>query len=1243
MRILFLLLLIPSICFGDSESTFSGKTAQAHIIQASGDSLRPRPYLDFEGCSGQDLNGKTVITCSGSGGGSGSPGGSNTDVQYNSSGSFAGNSGFVYKGANVGIGTLTPGETLDVYGTVRTPGIFDDNLVNGNITLGDPQHLHGGATLVLDTIDNISVFENAQRVVTTGVLQADNDVYVIGNVGIGVLTPTFPLEIHNNVSSGNSWTQLNLVNDADYVTGFNLSPNGGNDPVWGVYSYGVSGNYDFCIGENGASEPFCIFDTSDGSGISIGYGNNAIVPPNNGLAVNGPSSFDNGFISTDGFGNIVINQSLAGSGSLIITSQSGSGNALYASALDNSLRSFNNIEDDGGSGISSWEGRIEAHSSISLGSSFSSLVAPVNGMIVQGNVGIGTAIPRQVLDVIGTVRMTGFAMPTNPISGYVMTSNSVGIGTWAPASGSSGSGTVTSVSQTVPAFLSISGSPVTTSGTLAIGLSGTALPIANGGTAATTNSAAATNIGVIPASPGGGNSITGDMQSAGNPKFVGQFLSSWNGTQGPWLWAGTTQNRYIFTVSNITTPPVEFSSNYANNCSGLVLGNDLVLSAGKWAGTIAIAQNCAPTASGTLSKNSGTGDATIAFSAVDSVSANWAHPMSMPNVLQFGFNLNDNNFNSNAPLLNGENVGEITFISDNGYGGYRQPGDAGIHIEEGSQNIHQSGSAYNIDTALPSTTTPWPTLDSTNSDSWTHVPLNRIQTLAPGSTYMVFNESNNIKRFGVMSPAGGGKSFDTSNYALQWWDLKNGLTRWPLWTLDIAQPEDIEGTFTVSGITNAPTVADIYTNNSQRCTLLTVTLTGSPKSGTIIATCSGAPSGSGTLTADTYPGNSGTGDATISFSAFATQNTYKDAMNIDHVTGNIGIGATSSHNRLDVEGTVTSNAFEVTAAGNVGVGSATPGSALDVQGTIRMTGFNIASGAASGNVLTSDGFGNGTWGSSNASQWATQNTTDVSLAGGNVGIGTTKTTTAALTIMNGNVGIGTWVPGSSLSIQGNISVGTTKAAQTLTIVTQSGIGPNFSLTGLQEAGDTISFAQTTSTNGAGAGLFEFLPAGAPSASPTLAIIESPGNISIGTTSNSNKLDVTSNMSVGYANGGTSKAAPTNGLIVKGNVGIGTNLPTQTLDVFGTIRISNLGGTLAVASGSNGCMGQGTLASGTITISTTCTPSTSQGIFLQDATTGSLVNVGTPTVGTVTGGTSFVINSSNALDSSNVNWWILKSS
>lgn len=56
------------------------------------------------------------------------------------------------------------------------------------------------------------------------------------------------------------------------------------------------------------------------------------------------------------------------------------------------------------------------------------------------------------------------------------------------ASNAASSGTVSSVAMSVPAFLSVAGSPVTTSGTLAVTYSGTALPVANGGTNATSAS-----------------------------------------------------------------------------------------------------------------------------------------------------------------------------------------------------------------------------------------------------------------------------------------------------------------------------------------------------------------------------------------------------------------------------------------------------------------------------------------------------------------------------------------------------------------------------------------------------------------------------------------------------------------------------------------------------------------------------------------------------------------------------------
>lgn len=79
----------------------------------------------------------------------------------------------------------------------------------------------------------------------------------------------------------------------------------------------------------------------------------------------------------------------------------------------------------------------------------------------------------------------------NGSAGQVLTSaGTTAAPTWATPT----TGTVTSVAMSVPAFLSISGSPITTSGTLAVTLSGTALPIANGGTAGTSATTAFNNL-----------------------------------------------------------------------------------------------------------------------------------------------------------------------------------------------------------------------------------------------------------------------------------------------------------------------------------------------------------------------------------------------------------------------------------------------------------------------------------------------------------------------------------------------------------------------------------------------------------------------------------------------------------------------------------------------------------------------------------------------------------------------------
>lgn len=139
------------------------------------------------------------------------------------------------------------------------------------------------------------------------------------------------------------------------------------------------------------------------------------------------------------------------------------------------------------------------------------------------------------------------------------------------------------------------------------------------------------------------------------------------------------------------------------------------------------------------------------------------------------------------------------------------------------------------------------------------------------------------------------------------------------------------------------------------------------------------------------------------------------------------------------------------------------------------------------------------------------------------------------------------------------------------------------------------------------------------------VIQTDGNIGIGTTLPATLFEV-----------GVRKFNVQSG----GNVGIGSITPGQKLDVNGNVRIS-LGSTLSVITGTNACKGQATLSSGVVTVSTNCTPSTSEGILLTDAQS-SLTNVGSVTIATVTAGSSFVVQSTNILDSSKVNWFIIKS-
>jgi hypothetical protein len=197
--------------------------------------------------------------------------GSNTQVIFNSSGSLAASSNFVFDGTNVGIGTTAPGAKLEVYnGDIWLNAA--SSAVNPEIRFIDDSGIGvAGAKIRYGNGDGNLYIEHVYNEVTSGIFfrnktsgTALNTLSLVnGNVGIGTTSPTDFLHLY---ASGND-KFLKIENTNSY-TGIWLQDSGANNGWLLISGYtNVASPGDFSIREYGVQTSLTIKSGSGNIGI----------------------------------------------------------------------------------------------------------------------------------------------------------------------------------------------------------------------------------------------------------------------------------------------------------------------------------------------------------------------------------------------------------------------------------------------------------------------------------------------------------------------------------------------------------------------------------------------------------------------------------------------------------------------------------------------------------------------------------------------------------------------------------------------------------------------------------------------------------------------------------------------------------------------------------------------------------------------------------------------------------------
>lgn len=1110
-------------------------------------------------------------SCSGGGGG-GTPGSPLNSFQYNNSGVFAG--GNMYQANNnVGIGSTLPGATLDVNGGIRTQGfaLTSGSSLLGKILTSDASgngtwqnNSAGGGGVNPGTAGDFPYYASNGSVVS------DQSILTLAgsNVGIGVPVPLYNLHVNGSIGAsayygpgiitglsagllpvatgGNTLANSVITNVGNNVGIDSISPGQALDVQGTVRSFGsvigsLSGILKGASGVVGTATSGTDYaPATSGTSILKGNGTGGFSNAAAGTDYQTPLSFSTGL--TNSAGTVVVNnsQNIAQLSNLtsngIVTTSGGAGN-LSITPFNGTLGLWekNNVGIDtfnpvgigstnpgqaldvtgivrsqGFQGDSAGTMEVASNQGIGLDSVNGTYTTPTLLLSTGGNAGVGSSNPGQKLDVQGTVRMAGVVLTTGASSGYILTSNGVGVGTWqpAPASGGTPGGSTSQLQyNNAGSFGGIAGSG-TTGGNVGIGSVNPEFGLvvgANGAkfvnaTPTSTDSFFTTSVGIGTTAPGGRLDVEGTIRSIvfnalpGTLNVgIGSFLPGQKldvkgtiRTTGFNLNSGIT-NGYVLTTDSSGngtwaastgtsqwngTNPIYYLNNVGigSTIPGQILDVKGTVRATNFSGSGALITGV-PVSTGI----SGLGTGVATFLATPS-SANLAGAITDEVGTGFSVFNGGPNFTGNVGV-GSTNAGQALDVQ----GTIRMTGfQLGTSTTNGY--VLTANGTTGVGVYAPATGGGSGTVNSGTAGQAAYYATST--TAVSSNPNLVFNGSN----VGIGSTAPGqildvqgtvrGNQFTATGIAPSSFSSNVGISSTtPGALLDVQGSVRILGG---NGLNIGTTAANLNYLNVGTTNQFNVSSTGVVNSGTINSTGSFlTSSANGTMGGNASSSNSQT--------AFAGGASATSNLLLRSTTGNgtadsiqLQVGTNGNNKVLSIQ--------DNSGIANVGIGSVNPGDTLDVQGTTRITNVGIA--------LDVEG------------------TLSEATFAGNVGIGTTFGN-AALAVMNGNVGIGTWNPQDYFSV-----------------------------------GNSNNFHSSSSGAVVAASIRSTSFIGSTSASGNMSL---QSNNTSGTT-DFIKLSVNNNATE------VMRIQDNSGV---GNVGIGSTAPGQALDVTGTVRSS-----LGFVAGSN---------------------------------------------------------------------------